>query len=332
MPEATCASVISLGLNIIDTVDEAIVWHCRKYCFLVKNLFVVVSLLFCTIYLCKALYMRSFIFFLLIVVLATPSTAQYYYNDIVNNKVQNKEYATLKTAGFKRVVLESFEGDDSPSEGFFGEKTFDDDFLVSMLITRSEQTGESQLQTFYSDDRVIKTVNRALDATNISEFKYDSAGNLIEINISTLNDIDSTGFSEERIFKYSERGILVSMTRKKGAEQIALIDFESDSLGNIIGENPVTGNADGKYYYYYDNQNRLTDVVHFNNRARRLLPDFIFTYNNLGQVIQTMVVNENGSDYNNWRYSYTGEGLPEIQKIYSKTRQLLGTIQFEYYK
>ena len=74
--------------------------------------------------------------------------------------------------------------------------------------------------------------------------------------------------------------IPVKMLRKKNNVLISTIHFVSDANGNIIEEN-VEGNSstDKKYFYYYDDKNRLTDVVHFNEIAKRLLPNYMYEYN-----------------------------------------------------
>ena len=55
--------------------------------------------------------------------------------------------------------------------------------------------------------------------------------------------------------------------------------------GNVIEELPYIKKISGeKTYYYYDGKNRLTDIVRFNTKARRLLPDYMFEYTENNQV------------------------------------------------
>jgi hypothetical protein len=121
------------------------------------------------------------------------------------------------------------------------------------------------------------------------------------------------------------------MLRKKGDILISTIHFVSDANGNIIEENVERNNiTDKKYYYYYDDKNRLTDIVHYNERAQRLLPNYMFEYNALNQPQQMISTEEGGNNYFIWKYTYNDKNLRQTEKCFSKERRLLGTIEYEY--
>ncbi|MCO6497182.1 MAG: hypothetical protein J5I50_05920 [Chitinophagaceae bacterium] len=258
--------------------------------------------------------------------------AQYYYNDILTIKKSNDEYQKLKKAQYRTVTLESFEFDDSPSQGFFCERKLNNDFSESVMISRSDVTGESELRSYYKDGRVYKTVNTNGDVINTAGFEYNTVGQLQKVTSSTVGVADSSRFEEVREYEYDADGVLTALRRFKNGVQVSMIKFEKDENGNIVEEVPAQVGVDRKYYYYYDDKNRLTDVVRFNDRAQRLLPDYMFLYNETrrDEPSQMISVDESAETYVVWRYAYTPDGLPEIQKCYSKEKQLLGTIQYEY--
>ena len=197
-------------------------------------------------------------------------------------------------------------------------------------MTKSNITGESLLVTDYNDNgEVIKTTTTTPHTTNIVEYKYDKEGNIISIYTNTVADGDSIGITETHEYIY-QNGKPVKMLRKKNNMLISTINFVADHKGNIIEEDPSGKSDDKKYYYYYDDSNRLTDVVHYNQIAKKLLPDFMFEYNNTNQPKQMISVDVTGRSYFIWRYAYDDKNLPEIQKCYSKEKQLLGTIQYQY--
>lgn len=275
--------------------------------------------------------MRFFLLFAFTIFFAATSRGQYYYYDILNNRKLNEEYAETVSSGFRRVVIESFESDNTPSEGFFCEKRFDPGYSESVLVTRSGSADQSELQTFFKDNRVVKTINTTANSTNTTSFAYNSDGRLQLISSVTTGNSDSAAFSEEKNYSYTPGGILSLLKISRNGKEVAVVRFTSDSAGNVIEENPVEGSGERKYYYYYDGQSRLTDVVHFNERVQKLLPGFMFLYDSAGKVSQMIAVEGNDRDYNIWRFSYTPGGLPEIQKCFSKDKKLLGTIQFEYF-
>lgn len=275
---------------------------------------------------------KYFILFCLLSGLSFSLQAQYYYNDILTIKKSNDEYQKLKKAQYRTVTLESFEFDDSPSQGFFCERKLNNDFSESVMISRSDVTGESELRSYYKDGRVYKTVNTNGDVINTAGFEYNTVGQLQKVTSSTVGVADSSRFEEVREYEYDADGVLTALRRFKNGVQVSMIKFEKDENGNIVEEVPAQVGVDRKYYYYYDDKNRLTDVVRFNDRAQRLLPDYMFLYNETrrDEPSQMISVDESAETYVVWRYAYTPDGLPEIQKCYSKEKQLLGTIQYEY--
>ena len=243
---------------------------------------------------------------------------------------QNHEFNILKNGQVHVIKISSFNENDQPSEGFFCEKKINKNFSKSEMLSKSNITGESLLQTDYnSKGDVIKTTTTTPTTTNTIEFEYNDSGNISLIRTKTIADGDSSGITEIHEYFYKD-GKPVKMIRKRNNSVISTITFIADDKGNIIEEDPSGNTLDKKYYYYYDNNNRLTDVVHFNVVAKKLLPDYMFEYSNGTKPKQMISVDETGRNYFIWRYAYNDKSLPEIQKCYSKEKQLLGTIQFDY--
>ena len=120
------------------------------------------------------------------------------------------------------------------------------------------------------------------------------------------------------------------MLKVKENRDTAYVRFIADGKGNITEEREVH-NQDSlpAIYYYYDDQNRLTDVVRYNERAKRLLPDYIFDYGNKSRITSMLVVPE-GNDYQKWIYEYNDRGLKDRETCYGKGKELLGRIEYEY--
>jgi hypothetical protein len=263
------------------------------------------------------------------------ANAQYYYKDILNNIEQNKEFSILKNGNIKFIKVTSFDEKDQPSEGFFCEKKINNSFSQSEMMTKSNITEQSVLVTDYNKDgKVIKTTANTPSTTNTVEFEYNKDSLLSFIRTKTIAEGDSTGITETHEYFY-KNGKPVKMLRKKNNVLVSTITFVADGKGNIIEEDPEGKSNDKKYYYYYDDNNLLTDVVHYNIIAKRLLPDYMFEYNSESErennrPKQMISVDETGRNYFIWKYAYDNRQLPEIQKCYSKEKKLLGTIQFDY--
>jgi hypothetical protein len=85
------------------------------------------------------------------------------------------------------------------------------------------------------------------------------------------------------------------------------------------------------YYYYYDKENRVTDVVRFNKKFKRLLPDFTFEYNAAGLVTQMLQVpNSNNTNYLIWAYRYNSNNLKVEEICTNKQKQQIGKMEYVY--
>ena len=279
----------------------------------------------------KHIFLYSFFFFTALFFTSFSANAQYYDKDILSNLQLNKEFSILKNEQIKTIKIKSFEDNDEPSEGFFCEKKINKNYSQSEMISKSYITGQSLLISDYnSEGRIIKTTNTTPTTTNTTQYEYNGQGNLSMVRTVTTGDDDSSGITETHEYFYDQTGKPEKMLRKKNNTFISTITFVKDDKGNIIEENVAGNSNDKKYYYYYDEKNQLTDIVHFNEIAKKLLPDYIYEYNTLNQPKQMISVDESGRNYFIWKYAYNDKKLPEIQKCFSKEKRLLGTIEYEY--
>lgn len=147
-------------------------------------------------------------------------------------------------------------------------------------------------------------------------------------SIIKSNDDDFINeIKRKHIYTYTQDGFLARMQKVKNGRDTTLILFLLDEKNNVsIEKDTKTGS---KYFYYYDAKNRLTDIVHSNDFKQKLLPDYLFEYNNAGQIVQMINTEEGGNYYFIWKYLYENE-LRVKEKCYSKEKRLMGTIEYEY--
>lgn len=260
-------------------------------------------------------------------------SAQFYYQDIVNNKKVMAEKNTYQSQKVRKITIHSFEGDKSPSKGFFCEKNISKNYRTIETYTKSAQSGNSLFIAEYNaDGQLKKTVDSSDILSSYSLYEYDTSGNLVSITQGSKSyDEDYTaGMQEVRKYKYDTDNKPVQLQRIKNGRDSVLIDFVKDAKGNITDE--IEPGKNGKhFYYYYDDKNRLTDIVKYNYVKQGLRPDFIFEYDDQNQLTQMVTVEEGVSgDYNTWEYIYNDEGLRIIEKCFSRQKELLGYIEYEY--
>ncbi len=264
--------------------------------------------------------------------------AQFYYKDILSNQQLTADMMAYKQHKIHTIKLKSYESDDSPSEGFLCEKTISKDFKKSELFTRSDISAISLFTSFFNDKAQLLS---SIDSSNISvtynHYTYDAAGRLqkIESSVRSSDDDFTNEIFQEHIYEYNTQGAIVSMMLVKNRHDSTKILFQSDEHNNIILEKNTRDGS--KYYYYYDTKNRLTDVTHTNEYRGNMVADYIFEYNAAGQVTQMTITEEGrGMEQNDtapkffiWRYTYDN-GLRSKEGLFSKDRQLMGTVEYEY--
>jgi len=118
---------------------------------------------------------------------------------------------------------------------------------------------------------------------------------------------------------------------KDGTTDTIVVKLAADEKGNILEEEQWLKNTSkGKTYYYYDSTNHLTDIVRYNIRLNKLMPDYMFEYNDAGQLTKAINVQPGNSDYITWLYNYNEKGLRANERCYNKQKRLVGRIEYQY--
>ena len=275
---------------------------------------------------------KLFIAATLLVTVQCSADAQYYYKDILGTRQVISERKALADLKKRTVVVKSFEADGSESNGFFCEKKISKDYRKIETYTKSLATGRS-LVTSYFDKKglLIKTTDSS--ETNFSSiaYVYDTKNNISVItSTSRSNDYDYvTSLVEVRQYTYNDKSLPVKMMLIRNAKDSMEVDFTLDTKNNVSEEQEVA--VYGKhYYYYYDDSSRITDIVRYNLVKQKVIPDFLFEYNDAGQLIQMIATEEGVSgNFYLWKYSYENN-LRTEDKCFAKDKKLQGYFQYEY--
>jgi hypothetical protein len=275
--------------------------------------------------------MNKLITGLFLLILSTgKADAQYYYKDIISSRQVAADLAAYREAKVKKIIIKSFEYTGEPSEDFFCEKHISRDFKKTSLYTRSDASSKSLLETFFDEKgRVIRTFDSSNIVVSSSNYTYDADGRIKSIESFTRSEDDDfiNELTEEHLWEYNEQGVPVKMAKVKNRKDTVMILFSMDEQGNpSIEKDTKTG---AKYYYYYDAQNRLTDVVHANEYKEKLVVDYLFEYNAAGQITQMTTTEEGKNNFLIWKYTYDN-GLRSRERIFTNDRKLLGSIEYEY--
>lgn len=263
--------------------------------------------------------------------LASTGFAQYYYKDIVGTRESAEIIRHYKQNKVSRVVLNSYDANNTRNDDFYVEQIFSDAANTLKTITRSGISDQSILVSYINEKgQVVKTVDSSTALVSTSMYTYLPGGELAGVYSESIDSSKSLFQSEEHRWEYAN-GKMMRMVRIKNKKDTSIVQFKLDDAGNVIEEQAIRNDVKSDpVYYYYDDQNRLTDIVRFNNKVRRLLPEYMFEYSASNQVIQKITVPGNGGDYLIWRYQYDASGLKVKEAIFNKQKQLTGKIEYQY--
>ncbi|HEX9512727.1 MAG TPA: hypothetical protein VF939_19680 [Puia sp.] len=269
---------------------------------------------------------------LFLIVLCQVSHAQYYYKDLVVTKQTAGQWRQYKDNKVSSVKLESFESDGQPSEGFVGDQEVTGDFSRITTHTRSSGTPDSWILAYYSPSGLlVKIVDTSDTYQSTSEYQYDPAGHITSITNTSLETDNHLKDIEQHLWQYDAQGKPSGMLKIKNGNDTTFVRFVTDEKGNIGEERARRNKIDlPAIYYYYDPENRLTDIVRYNIKAQRLLPVNIFEYQTGERPVSMLVVPEGSNDYQKWIYEYDDKGLKIKESCFNKKRELQGRIEYSY--
>lgn len=276
--------------------------------------------------------MKTFSLFLILAVLFTDADAQFYYKDHLLPKQTADQVRKYRQQNIRSVIATSADNNLRTEPSTLQVKqTINGNYSQLITVTASPVIGESTLTTWLNEKGLaVKTIDTTDGSGSTTTYAFNER-NMIEkiVNLST-----SPGHlpeKEEHHWTYGNDGKPSSMFKIRNDTDTTLVTFEYDENGNVIEEKSARfGKALTNVYYYYDDQNRLTDIVRYNPIAKRLIPDYIFEYNANGQLKSMMVVPASGSDYHRWIYTYDERGLKTKETVLNKNRQVIGTVEYRY--
>ena len=266
-----------------------------------------------------------------VLTLSASAYSQYYYKDIIGTRETADIIKGYQANKVSRVLLNSFDEDGAKTENFYVEQVFSPADQTLKTTTRSSLTDESVLTSYINNKgQVVKIVDSSQNLFTTTLYQYDPAGQLIALSSTSSDTSKRLSLEEDHRWEYSN-GKIARMLRIKNKVDTTIVTFKLDENGNVVEENSVRkGISSEPVFYYYDGQSRLTDIVRYNNKAHKLLPEYMFEYSSSNQVIQKITVPANGSDYLIWRYQYDNRGLKVKEAVFNKQKKLNGKIEYLY--
>jgi hypothetical protein len=263
------------------------------------------------------------------------ANSQYYYNDIISAKAHSdrmKDYVTNKVKTISAVGYDK-EGAKTTDFNEVQEISIGTDIHTLKVATRNGQQIARKTYQFDPQFRLTSLIDSSGPIKSISIYRYNNSGNIISIKTST-DDADSSEFSEseEHQWIYNSNGKPEKMWRILNGKDSTEYRLTIDEKGNAADEQLYRrGTGINPVYYYYTDNNLVSDIVRYNTRAKRLLPDFMFEYDENGRMLQKITtLSTIRPDYLIWRYAYNEKGLKTREALFTKDKTLTGRIEYQY--
>jgi hypothetical protein len=259
--------------------------------------------------------------------------SQYFFQDIITAGNSSKNFQQLKKNLVKKVNVTSIEPDGSETEDFAITQTLDGSNQLT-TITTSGITGTSTLITQFNSAYLPVTIEDSTASTvNKVSYEYDYSGKLLSIKSHSHQPDDTNHYtiSEDHLFRYNANGQLEKMLKIKD-------NYDTLNVVFVPSENGLPGEEQWfkknrkieTWYYYYDDKKQLTDIVRYSSIAKKMLPDYVFEYDQNGNISQQTVVQPGTNFYRLWLYEYDEKGLKKAETIFKKGKEQEGRIIYSY--
>lgn len=261
----------------------------------------------------------------------TTGYGQYYFNDIVSTRISNDQYKLLRSQKVKKIKATSYEADNSITEGFILEEEISMDGKRIILRTATSGGRSSVTNRFYELSKLKRTQSSGYNIDTRTEYTYTPGGLVQKIVLNTTDTAMKSTVSEVHEWVYNEPGEPAAMLRIKNQTDTTRVELVKDELGLIAEERwKKKGRTIETYYYYYDANKRLTDIVRYNGRLKKLIPDFQYEYDSNDHVSQMTQILMGSANYIIWKYTYNEKGLKLKELGYDKEKKLIGRIEYTY--
>lgn len=267
------------------------------------------------------------------ILLTLPAKAQYFYNDILLAAQNKTHFEKLISSKVKTVTVKAYQNDGETIE----------DFVLRQEIDLGSGTLTTYSKTTFSDASILKTTfnsNRmpvlVLDSTEsastTTRYSYDNAGRIISLgSVSVQSEQKENIVTELRQYTYNEKGMAEKMLRINGGTDTMTVMFTAAENG-LPGEEAWYrgGQKIETWFYYYDEKNRLTDIVRFNAAAKKMLPDYLFGYDEKNNLTSKVTVQPGTGQFRIWQYKYNAGGLKTEEMVLNRQRQPEGKLVYVY--
>lgn len=258
--------------------------------------------------------------------------AQYYYNDIIGTLETNRQMKIYLNNKVRTVSATGYDQRGAKATDFSEYQEVKEN---GMALKASSITNMNKTVIYSKFDalaRVIRMTDSSTVIVSVTTYEYDAGGKITKVQNSIKDSANDFNQTETHQWVYNTVGKPEKMWRIINNTDSLEIRFTPDEDGNTGDEKTYRkGVETGVIYYYYDDKKRLTDIVRFNTKVKKLLPDVLFEYDDKDRMIQKITTTSNLTlGYLIWRYIFDEKGLKTKEALFNDDKQLTGKIEYSY--
>ena len=268
---------------------------------------------------------------LLICFFSSKVNSQFYYSDILSTKKTNETYLELKKNKVQKITATNSTKNILDESIIAIVQTFSKDWNTVKTTSNPENGVKYASTTYYVNNKIQKKWDEGKNVNSLLRYSYNSNNNVTSIIASSIDTTVFDGFFETHLFYYDNTGLPTKMLKIKNQEDTTFINFLKDEQGNIAEEIWKRNNEIIEtYYYYYNEKKLLTDIVKFNLKVQKMLPEFLFEYDENGNNNKMTQIPFGTSNYVVWHYLFNENKLKQAAFCYSKKGELLNQMEYKY--
>ena len=258
--------------------------------------------------------------------------AQYYYNDIVGTLEANRQMKTYLANKVKTVTATGYDQRGTKATDFSEFQEIKENGMALKFSAVTNLNKTVIYSKFDTQGRLISMTDSSTAIESVTTYEYDAAGKITKVQNTTKDAANDFNQSETHYWMYNKTGNPEKMWRVINNTDSLEIRFAADEYGNSIDERTFRkGTETAAIYYYYDDKNRLSDIVRYNTKVQKLLPDMLFEYDDKDRVIQKITTTSSIKlGYLIWRYIFDEKGLKTKEALFNDDKQLTGKIEYSY--
>jgi antitoxin component YwqK of YwqJK toxin-antitoxin module len=258
--------------------------------------------------------------------------AQYYYNDIIGTKETTRQMQVYNANKVRTVTAKGVDSYNRAASDFSEFQEIKDNGRTLKITSFTNGNRMIYFNRFDEQGRLKSITDSSGDVQNITTYEYDEAGRISRVLNRTKDSANDFTQDEVHQYIYGNTNNPVKMWRIINGHDSTEVRFSPDENGNTGDERSFKrGIESGVVYYYYDDKNRLSDIVRYNTRLKKLMPDIMFEYDESDRVIQRITTTSAlHLNYLIWRYIYDEKGLKSKEALFNNDKELTGRIEYAY--